>query len=131
MRANGIRYGSPARAGTYRCADCGHTIRVGAVSSMPPCPRASDEEHALHAWHRQGHGLLLAAALGLVGLGVGAFVYARGAHRVAEDTRELADQGARLSEELARHGRRAARRGLPEAEHGVKRLRRTARSLAS
>jgi hypothetical protein len=102
---------------------------------MPPCPRASEEEHALHAWRRQGHGLLLAATLGLVGLGVGAFVYARGAHRVAEDTRELAeelaDQGARLSEELARHGRRAARRGLSEAEHGVKRLRRTARSLAS
>ena len=140
MSADAIRYGSSARAGTYRCADCGHTMKVGALSSMPPCPRASDVEHEAHAWRRQGHGALW---LVIGGIAVGALVYAVGTRRLAEEARELAEelsdqgrrlsdevaaQGRRLSGELSERGRRLSERGLSEAEHGMRRLRRTVRS---
>jgi rubrerythrin len=36
--ANPAPVGSDVSAGTYRCTNCGYTISVQSVSSLPPCP---------------------------------------------------------------------------------------------
>ena len=36
--AEPVPAGSDASAGTYKCTNCGNTIEVGSVQSMPPCP---------------------------------------------------------------------------------------------
>ena len=32
------------RAGTYRCTNCGETIDVGSVQSLPPCPNCGNNK---------------------------------------------------------------------------------------
>ena len=34
--------GSDVSAGTYRCTNCGETIDVGSVQSLPPCPNCAN-----------------------------------------------------------------------------------------
>jgi rRNA maturation endonuclease Nob1 len=36
--ANPAPIGSDVSSGTYRCTNCGKTIDVGSVQSLPPCP---------------------------------------------------------------------------------------------
>jgi Zn finger protein HypA/HybF involved in hydrogenase expression len=36
--ANPAPIGSDVSAGTYRCTNCGKTIDVQSVESLPPCP---------------------------------------------------------------------------------------------
>jgi hypothetical protein len=45
-----IPYGSDASAGTYECVDCGQTLDLPSVSSLPPCPNSDDGSHTQHAW---------------------------------------------------------------------------------
>jgi Zn finger protein HypA/HybF involved in hydrogenase expression len=37
--ANPAPIGSDVSAGTYRCTNCGNTIDVQSVESLPPCPK--------------------------------------------------------------------------------------------
>jgi hypothetical protein len=34
--------GSDVSAGTYRCTNCGNTIDVDSIRSLPPCPRCAN-----------------------------------------------------------------------------------------
>lgn len=45
-------FGSDVSAGTYECADCGYTMSVQSVSSLPPCPRHEASRHTENAWKR-------------------------------------------------------------------------------
>jgi Zn finger protein HypA/HybF involved in hydrogenase expression len=36
--------GSDVSAGTYECTNCGETIQVQSVQSLPPCPSCSGTE---------------------------------------------------------------------------------------
>ncbi len=40
--AEPVPTGSDVSAGTYRCTNCGETIDVGSVKSMPPCPNCGN-----------------------------------------------------------------------------------------
>lgn len=46
-----IPYGSDVSAGTFKCADCGHTIGVQSVTSLPPCKNVSDGKHRHRCWY--------------------------------------------------------------------------------
>jgi predicted nucleic acid-binding Zn-ribbon protein len=37
--ANPAPIGSDVSAGTYRCTNCGNTIDIQSVESLPPCPK--------------------------------------------------------------------------------------------
>ena len=43
-------YGSDVSAGTYECADCGHTLSVQSVKSLPPCPKHGESKHEENGW---------------------------------------------------------------------------------
>lgn len=43
-------YGSDASAGTFECADCGYTLSMQSVSSLPPCPKYKQSTHTEKAW---------------------------------------------------------------------------------
>jgi predicted nucleic acid-binding Zn-ribbon protein len=36
--ANPVPAGSQVSAGSYRCANCGHELRVRSTENLPPCP---------------------------------------------------------------------------------------------
>ena len=42
--AEPVPTGSDVSAGTYRCTNCGETIQVNSVDSLPPCPKCSNDE---------------------------------------------------------------------------------------
>lgn len=37
MLKNEVPYGSDVSSGTYKCPNCGRTISVQSVTSLPPC----------------------------------------------------------------------------------------------
>lgn len=45
-----VPYGSDVSAGTFKCADCGHTISTQSVTSLPPCPRIRKYPHDKKCW---------------------------------------------------------------------------------
>ena len=49
--AESIPVGSDVSAGTYRCTNCGETIDLGSVKSLPPCPNCGNGE-----WQRAAVG---------------------------------------------------------------------------
>jgi len=42
--AEPVPAGSDVSAGTYRCTNCGNTIDVGSVQSLPPCPKCANSD---------------------------------------------------------------------------------------
>jgi Zn finger protein HypA/HybF involved in hydrogenase expression len=40
--ADPVPAGSDVSAGTYKCTQCGNTIDVQSVKSLPPCPQCSN-----------------------------------------------------------------------------------------
>ena len=42
--AEPVPTGSDVSAGTYRCTNCGETIQVNSVDSLPPCSKCSNNE---------------------------------------------------------------------------------------
>ena len=40
--AEPVPAGSDVSAGTYSCTNCGNTIDVGSVQSLPPCPECQN-----------------------------------------------------------------------------------------
>ncbi len=42
--AEPVPTGSDVSAGTYRCTNCGETIQVNSVDSLPPCPKCGNNE---------------------------------------------------------------------------------------
>jgi predicted nucleic acid-binding Zn-ribbon protein len=42
--AEPVPTGSDVSAGTYKCTNCGESIDVGSVSSLPPCPNCGNNQ---------------------------------------------------------------------------------------
>lgn len=42
--AEPVPSGSDVSAGTYKCTNCGQTIDVGSVDSLPPCPSCNNAQ---------------------------------------------------------------------------------------
>jgi predicted nucleic acid-binding Zn-ribbon protein len=42
--AEPVPTGSDVSAGTYKCTNCGETIDVGSVGSLPPCPNCANNQ---------------------------------------------------------------------------------------
>ena len=42
--AEPVPAGSDVSAGSYRCTNCGNTIDVSSVQSLPPCPNCNNGE---------------------------------------------------------------------------------------
>ena len=40
--ADPVPSGSDVSAGTYTCTNCGYSLDVGSVQSLPPCPSCSN-----------------------------------------------------------------------------------------
>jgi len=49
--AEPVPAGSDVSAGTYSCTNCGETIDVQSVQSLPPCPKCNNNE-----WQTQSGG---------------------------------------------------------------------------
>jgi len=49
--AKWIRYVSDVSAGTFKCADCGHTEGFQSATSLPPCPNFNEVEHVKRCWY--------------------------------------------------------------------------------
>jgi predicted nucleic acid-binding Zn-ribbon protein len=42
--AEPVPTGSDVSAGTYKCTNCGDSIDVGSVGSLPPCPSCGNNQ---------------------------------------------------------------------------------------
>ncbi len=43
--AEPVPVGSDVSAGTYKCADCGYELDVGATKNLPPCPSCENTQY--------------------------------------------------------------------------------------